>query len=128
MVDTHVILWDHLDHKRMTSKAKRAIIQADENHQIVICEISLWEIAMLMKKKRLKLHISYPDFIDEILHARNYILQGISPEIANMSSEINIGTNDPADNIITASAMVLGIPLITADQSIQKFPELKTIW
>ncbi len=72
--------------------------------------------------------ISYLDLITEILHARNYVLQGLSPEIANLSSGINIGTNDPADNIIVATAMALGITLITADQSIQQFSDVETIW
>ena len=35
---------------------------------------------------------------------------------------------DPADRIIVATAMTMGIPIVTSDEKILKYPHVKTIW
>jgi PIN domain nuclease of toxin-antitoxin system len=35
---------------------------------------------------------------------------------------------DPADRIIIATAMVLGLPLVTKDERMPDYPKVKTIW
>ena len=129
VVDTHIMIWDALEPEKMTPAAKRAMTRADRNGGILICEISLWEIAMLMKKKRLVIDADYQTFINLILQSRNYVLQNITPAIADASVNIDLGKNkDPADHIIAATAAVRGISLVTADQQIQNSSALKTIW
>jgi PIN domain nuclease of toxin-antitoxin system len=128
VVDTHIVIWDQLDPSRLTAKAKKAIASADENHQIFICEISLWEISILMKKKRLIIDIPYLNFIQNLLHTRNYVLQGINPEIALLATEMEMDTRDPADRLIAATAIHFGVPLITSDQMIRNNKDLKIIW
>ncbi|RKX46121.1 MAG: type II toxin-antitoxin system VapC family toxin [Verrucomicrobia bacterium] len=129
VVDTHVIIWDALDPERLSTAAKRALTRADRDDGIVICEISLWEIAMLMKKKRLDVDAEYPTFIDLVLQSRNYFLQNLTPAIADASVNIDLGKNkDPADHIVAATAKVKGLSLITADQQIQNSDAVKTIW
>jgi PIN domain nuclease of toxin-antitoxin system len=128
VVDTHVLIWDQLDPSRLSTKAKKAIALADEGHQIFICEISLWEISILMKKKRLSIDIPYLDFIQNLLQTRNYVLQGINPEIALLATAIEMDTKDPADRLIVATAIHYGIPLITSDHLIQSNKDVKIIW
>jgi len=53
VADTHVIIWDALEPDRLSPKARKAIREANKQEGIIFCEISLWEIAMLMKKRRL---------------------------------------------------------------------------
>jgi PIN domain nuclease of toxin-antitoxin system len=129
VVDTHIIIWDALDPEKLTPSAKRALTCADRSDGILICEISLWEIAMLMKKKRLVIDVDYQTFINLVLQSRNYILQNLTPEIADASVCIDLGKNkDPADHIIAATAAIKGISLVTAGQQIQNSSALKTIW
>jgi PIN domain nuclease of toxin-antitoxin system len=35
---------------------------------------------------------------------------------------------DPADRIIAATAMTMGLPLVTRDDKIRNYQHLKTIW
>jgi PIN domain nuclease of toxin-antitoxin system len=128
VVDTHIIIWDRLEPERLSAKAKRAISEADNHHNLVICEISLWEIAMLIKKKRIVPDIPYTELIKDLLDSRNYILQGITPEIALIATEMSIDTKDPADTLIAATSIVLGVPLISADQFMRQSTETRTIW
>ena len=36
--------------------------------------------------------------------------------------------SDPADRIIAATALVMGLPLVTKDEKIRAYPHLRTIW
>jgi PIN domain nuclease of toxin-antitoxin system len=128
-VDTHVILWDALKPEMLTSKAKEALAKANQTDGILFCDISLWEIAMLMKKKRIQIDMAYLEFIHLIKASNNYIFQGITPKIAELSAllptEINL---DPADRIIAASSIITNTKLVTADGNLIKSKVIKTIW
>lgn len=53
----------------------------------------------------------------------------ISPEIAARS--VRIAPNfhdDPADQLIAATAIELDVPLVTADERLRASPALRTIW
>lgn len=129
VVDTHIIIWDALRPELLSDNAKKALSQANENDGILFCEISLWEIAMLVKKGRLSLGVSYQEFIRLVLLSKNYQLQGITPEIAELSTQLSeYINNDPADRIIAATSLVMGIPLVTADRNLNQADSLTTIW
>jgi prevent-host-death family protein len=128
ILDTHVIIWDRLAPERVSPKARKAISQADREHGIVISEISLWEIAMLIRKGRIVTDVSYIELMTDILDSRNYVLQGITPEIAFLATEMSIDTKDPADKLIAATSIALGLPLISADRFMHKATEVRTIW
>jgi len=129
IADTHIIIWDALKPDLLSKKAREELRIANETDGILFCEISLWEIAMLMQKKRIKIDISYLEFINLLISSNNYIFKGISPEIAelsvNLPEEIN---QDPADRIICATAIRTNTPLITADKELRKSNIVRTIW
>ncbi len=129
VLDTHVIIWDALKPELLSKKAKKAIDKANETDGIIFCEISLWEIAMLIKKKRIVIDTTYLEFINLLKAANNYIFKGLTPEIAelstNLSSEIN---QDPADRIICATSIINNLKLVTADKNLRKAAGVKTIW
>jgi len=68
-------------------------------------------------------------FINLLIQSRNFQVQQITPEIADLSvnfgSEIN---NDPADRLIAATSILKNIPIITADQNLRDATILETIW
>lgn len=129
VLDTHIIVWDALTVSKLSKKAKDAIDVADEKGSLIICDISIWEIAMLIKKNRLQIEETPANLLQTILDARRYVVKGITPEIAersvNLGDEIN---NDPADRLIVATAMVENYPLITADKNLRKAKSINTIW
>jgi len=127
-VDTHIIIWDALQPELLSKKAQAAINTANTGDGIIFCEISLWEIAMLMRKDRLKIDVSFMEFINLLKAANHYVFTGMSPEIAELSvtlpEEIN---HDPADRIICATALQTNTPLLTADKNLLKSNIIKTI-
>ncbi|NHQ61237.1 type II toxin-antitoxin system VapC family toxin [Chlorobium sp. BLA1] len=128
-VDTHIILWDALQPELLSNKAKSALQKANDSDGILFCSISLWEIAMLMKKKRVEIDLSYVELIDLLKAANNYVFQEITPEIAQLSATLPASINsDPADRIISASSLVTQTPLVTADRNLRAASMLHTIW
>ena len=128
-VDTHVILWDALKPEMLSGKAKRALAEANRTDGIFFCSISLWEIAMLIRKKRIEISVPYRDFVDLLLSSNRYFFQEITPEIAYLSTTLPDTINgDPADRIIASSSLISKTSLITADENLRQSELLQTIW
>ena len=129
VVDTCVLIWDALEPKKLSRKALNAINHASQHDGLMISEISVWEMAMILKLGRIKVDCSFRELMDLILASRPYHLKGISPEIADLAvfglSSIN---KDPADRLIAATALSEKIPLITSDTHLRHSKEIETIW
>ncbi len=129
VVDTHVIIWDALKPDKLSKEAKNAIKVANDTDGILFCEISLWEIAMLISRSRLDIDASYQEFIQLVLASNNYFYQSITPEIAEKSTLLPEEVNeDPVDRIISATSIIQKAPLVTADKNLLEANCIETIW
>ena len=127
LLDTCAIIWDALNASKLSPRAKKVIKQNES--QLLICDISIWEISMLIKKKRLVIDETAAGFINLLLQSRNYLVQEITPEIAELS--VNFGSelnNDPADRLIAATSILANAPIVTADENLRGASVLKTVW
>ena len=70
-----------------------------------------------------------PPSVDLALRARAYTVQEITPEIAELSTNLagEIGT-DPADRLIAASSILGNAPVVTADRRMRNSSLLETVW
>lgn len=128
-VDTHVIIWYALRPELLSKRAKVTVAKANDSDGLIFCEISLWEIAMLMNRKKLIVDVPYLEFINLLKTSYNYVFKGLSPEIAELSTNLPSDINqDPADRIICATSIINSAPLLTADQNLRKAKSVKTIW
>ncbi|MDF1593984.1 MAG: type II toxin-antitoxin system VapC family toxin [Desulfobacterales bacterium] len=129
VVDTHIIIWNALKPEMLSEKAEEAISAANNSDGIIFCEISLWEIAMLMHKGRLRIDIEYLKFIKLILESNKYVFRGITPEIAELSTDLFSDNNkDPADRIIAATSIIENAKLVTVDKKLRQSIKVATIW
>nr|VFK17207.1 MAG: PIN domain nuclease, a component of toxin-antitoxin system (PIN domain) [Candidatus Kentron sp. LFY] len=83
LLDTCAVIWDALGADKLTPTAKKAI--EGFGSELIICDISIWEISILIERKRLVIDDTASGFIDLLLQARNFHVQGITPEIAELS-------------------------------------------
>ena len=127
LLDTCTVIWDVLDSSKLSATATTALNDADND--LIMCDIPIWEIAMLIQKNRLIVDSTASKFIDLVLQVRNFRIQEIILPIAELS--INFGqeiNNDPADRLISATSILFNVPLVTADQNLRYFPLVDTIW
>lgn len=129
VLDTHVILWDALAPERLSELARETIVQANENDGLIICDISLWEIAMLLQKGRVQVEVDSQTFINLLLQANKSRVLAISPQIAVLAAQFPAEINkDPADRLIAATALVENATLITADRNLRAAGLIPTLW
>lgn len=128
-IDTHIIIWDALKPEMLSETAKKEILKANNSGGMIISDISLWEIAMLVKKGRIVIVAGYLDFIDLVMSSNKYIIQPITPKIADLSTSFSKDINaDPADRLIAATSIFTNTSLLTANKNLLQSTILNTIW
>jgi PIN domain nuclease of toxin-antitoxin system len=109
-LDTHVLL--HALAGSLTAR-ERALLAGTTWS---ISAIVLWEIAKLVQMGRVELDLDDPE-LSRLLAAIQ--CWPIDLETARMSTRLDFAS-DPADEIIAATSVVRGLPLVTRDKKIRK--------
>jgi len=123
VIDTHILIWINLNPNKIPQSILNAI---NAEKYLGVAAISLWEIAMLVTKKRLKLSKSVFEWLEEALAQEKIVLLPITPEIAVRSVELKMH-GDPADRLIAASALVHNCRLATIDSELLSLDWLNTV-
>ena len=119
LLDTCALIFDALAPGRLRAEALHAIEEGEESGSLACCDISLWEIAMLVAKGRLDTGTDTLSFLKLVLASRAIQLLPITPVIAKISaSDALFAHHDPADRIIGATALHYGGQLVTCDQAL----------
>jgi PIN domain nuclease of toxin-antitoxin system len=128
LVDTHVVLWLALEPMRISRKARLSIEETrGRGEAVAISDITLFEIATTEKKARITLDVSLETFLSEI-EAR-FVVLPITGRVCVRAVRLPPSyPKDPADRLIAATALVEGVPLVTADEDIRSSKTLNTIW
>ena len=128
LLDTHVVVWSALEPDKLSKKAVVAIEDArNTDRPLFISDITLFEVANLIGRQRVVIHISLDSFLEEL--ESWLVVVSINRQIASLSVQLpDAYPSDPMDRLIGATAMVKGLPLITADERIRKSKVLETIW
>ncbi len=130
VTDTHALLWHILQSERLSKKAALIFNQADNNDvRIYIPNIVLVEIVYLMEKAKIS-NKSLEKLINLLdRNPNNYQMTQITVStIRTMQSLQRQLIPDMPDRIITATAVELGLPLITKDSKIIKANVIEIIW
>lgn len=84
---------------------------------------------MLVSRRRLTFDRPADDWLNAALVETGVEIVPISSAIALRSTRLATTFHaDPSDQIIVATAVVLDVPLITADERIQNFAGVRSIW
>jgi PIN domain nuclease of toxin-antitoxin system len=128
LVDTHVVVWLAFDQGQLSKKARVAIDDARKNGDgLAISDITLLELATLASKSRIHLDISLESFLQEV--ESRFVVLPISGRACVRAVGLPATyPKDPADRLIGATALVEGLPLLTADREILRSKVIRTIW
>lgn len=119
VLDTHILIWSILSPENLSSSIKELIASAQNSESVYIFSITLWEIAMLINKKRIHVFERTQDFLNSIANIDGLNVIQIDADIASESVMLPGNfTSDPVDCIIIASTRKIAGNLITLDQKI----------
>ena len=125
LLDTHALLWAITDEERLSTKAARAINTAPYE-QLAIADVTLQEIGLLLHAGRITFNRSPAAILGIML---NYVtVLPITLEIGLTAPSLALPHGDQFDRIITATAKVHRLTLITKDANISDSSLVSTLW
>lgn len=128
LLDTHAWIWWVDQDRRLGARAIEFLDNLPPDARPYLCDISLWEAAMLVERGRLTLSTPLEEWLDAAAHPRSVRLIPISPAIAaEVAALPKRFQRDPADRLIVATCRVLQLPLLTRDRRIAR-SKLVTSW
>lgn len=125
VLDTHIwVWWVHGDSR--LPQAHSAILQQHEQTGLGISAISCWEVAKLVEKGKLTLPRAIDQWMRLALGYPGITLLPLEPQIAIESTRLpRPFHNDPADQIIVATARIHQCPVVTIDKKIVDYPHVQ---
>ena len=124
LLDTSALIYWTFVPSSLTERASAAIAAAEV---VLVNSISLWEVALKVKRGKLELPLTPAAFAAKLEITHRVRLEPVTAAIWLASVELNWEHKDPADRVIVATASLLGCPLVTSDLTIHNF-YLATIW
>ena len=128
VVDTHVAIWRLTEPQNLSAAAESAVDAAETNGVIYVSAITIVELVYLTEKGKIPMDVLHllRDALDDTTTA--YQLVEISRAIADAVALIpRVTVPDMPDRILTATALQMNLPLVTADHQIQA-SGIHTIW
>jgi PIN domain nuclease of toxin-antitoxin system len=123
LLDTHVLVWLDEGNPRLGTNALQTINRALASGQLGVASISFWEIAVLVRKKRLDIQIELDVWRIELL--KNGLLEiPLQGSTALRAGQLQSFHGDPADCMIVATAFENSATLVTADKKILDWDKL----
>ncbi|MFA5792337.1 MAG: type II toxin-antitoxin system VapC family toxin [Candidatus Gracilibacteria bacterium] len=116
ILDTHIFVKYVLGHNKMLIGLKKLI---DSDTEKYISAFSIWEIGMLVSKKRINLSLKIDIWVAKALEGTGISVINLDPSIALKSTSLKGDFHgDPADRIIVATAIEKKLLLLTEDKQI----------
>jgi PIN domain nuclease of toxin-antitoxin system len=129
LLDTHVLVWMVSDSSQLSHNAARELRKGERNGELAIASITLWELALLYGRGRLRTSGSIESAIRTMLEKSRVQVIEMTPEIAALTTTFpETYPKDPGDRLIGATARAYGLTLVTQDERILSSPLIRSIW
>lgn len=125
LLDTHAVPYVFGDPAKLGNDSRRVLERCDPE-QIGISDFSLYELAVLFEKGRIRVSRPASAVLSEITSRITVV--ALDGAIALDATRLPLPHGDPFDRVIVATARRHHLPLITKDAMIVASKLVKTIW
>lgn len=123
LLDTHIWLWSLRDPSRLGPRVRAEL--SDASNELWLSPVSVWEASVLHAKGRIHLQVGFAAwYAAAIADLREAPL---TCEIVLAMQGLSFSHSDPADRFLAATAKVLGLTLVTADERLLGLGEIATL-
>lgn len=128
LLDTHVWLWVMSGSPKLAASFRRSFEHALISGGVLVSVLSVWEIAMLVEKKRIEVDMDVMEWVDQALDIPGMRLCGITQRIAIQSTRLpGFDHGDLVDRFLVTTAHLENAVLITCDEKILRYGKDKFI-
>jgi PIN domain nuclease of toxin-antitoxin system len=125
LLDTHIWIWNDTAPEKLNSEITREL--ANLKNQLWLSPVSIWEVTVLLEKRRIDLKQDFRSWADESVVDLQLREATITWEVAHELRYTMLGHRDPADRFLVATAKVYDLTLVTADERLLNVPGLKVL-
>lgn len=125
LLDTHAWAWSLTGDPRLTERAV-ASIEAVDN--VFVSPISFFEIGQKVRIGKWPEMELFVNELPDLLERQGGRVAALGPDICLNGAIMPWEHRDPFDRLLAASALSLGIPLISADAIFDTLPDLTRVW
>ena len=123
LLDTHIWIWSLAEPKRLSRRVHKEL--TDTANELWLSPVSTWEVLLLHAKGRIELPGNSAEWI---ARATSVMREApLTHEIVVAAHELALLHQDPADRFLAATASVLGLTLVTADQRLLGLGTIATL-
>lgn len=129
LLDTHTWVWWNMRPEQLSKQVMDTITDIKGYDELLLSAISPWEFFRLVEKKRLGIGCDPEEWMDIAFQMPKLRLVPITPKIAFKSCSLpQPFYDDPADQMIVATAREENATILSRDEKIQNYPYVKTLW
>jgi PIN domain nuclease of toxin-antitoxin system len=122
LLDTHIWIWSKLEPARLGRRVHAELSRID--NELWLSPVSVWEALTLMQKGRVRVENPYA----WVERAAEQLREApLTQEIVRIGMALPLPQADPADRFLAATAKVLKLTLVTADQRLLGLGEIATL-
>jgi len=114
LLDTHIWIWSLLAPDQLGKRVKREL--ANPGNELWLSPISVWELMVLVEKQRVVLNSETDAWLEQAFDKAPMKEAPLTHQIARISRSVKLPHQDPADRFLAATAVVLGLTFISADE------------
>jgi PIN domain nuclease of toxin-antitoxin system len=126
LLDTCALLWLASDQSQLSEDAKNAVRK--NAGALFVSAITALEIAIKCRRGKLTLPLPVLEWFVMALDSHGIKEIPVTGSIAVASVALPHRHNDPFDRIIVATAELNGMKIISCDQQLAQYEQVKVIW
>lgn len=129
LLDTHTWIWWHMNPAKLSATVLRLLSNPKAYDELLLSAISPWEFSKLLEQNRLGISCNPEDWLQKAMEMPNSRLIPMSPTLAYHSTALPQPFHqDPADQLIVASAREENATVLTKDPRILEYRHVKSLW
>jgi len=129
LLDTNTWIWWNMNPQKLSQSVRELIGNAESYDELLLSAISPWEFSKLLEEKKIGISCAPEDWINTALDMPRLRLVPLSPILSYRSTVLpQPFHSDPADQIIVATAREENATILTKDEKILSYENVRSFW
>ena len=128
LLDTHIWIWANAAPESLSKKHRELLENLQSEGEILLSAISLWELCKLVEKERITLFEDTEAWVKAALDMAKLRVIPLGFSVFFKSTTLpQPFHNDPADQMIVATARMYDATVVTQDRLIRSYRHVKSV-